>query len=308
MKITLLGSLGNINRYVVPALVAKGHEVTVITSSPERVPAIETLGATAAVGTMTDEGFLAATFQGSDVVYLMISGTGATTDLNQEMTKQGQIFRKAVMTAGIKRIVQLSSIGAEAGPEAGSLYAYHFLEKELAKLSETDIAFVRPVGFYNNLFSNLTSLKEENKVYSNLPADLHQKFVSPEDIAAVVESLILSTPTGITSRYVVSDTFTMADFLAVLARETGKPQADFIAITDEQLKAGMLANHVPEAIITAFIKTSEYQRTGKTYDPLTSDNTVTGKVKLADFVSTFAGAMMATSADHRSRTIVDQQK
>jgi hypothetical protein len=33
MKITVLGSLGNINRYYLPRLIADGHDVTVITSS-----------------------------------------------------------------------------------------------------------------------------------------------------------------------------------------------------------------------------------------------------------------------------------
>ncbi|MCG0658927.1 hypothetical protein IMAU70004_01571 [Lactiplantibacillus plantarum] len=36
MKIAMLGSLGNINRIVVPKLVQAGHDVTVISTSPKR--------------------------------------------------------------------------------------------------------------------------------------------------------------------------------------------------------------------------------------------------------------------------------
>ena len=36
MKIAMLGSLGNINRIVVPKLVQAGHDVTVISISPKR--------------------------------------------------------------------------------------------------------------------------------------------------------------------------------------------------------------------------------------------------------------------------------
>ncbi len=41
MKIAMLGSLGNINRIVVPKLVQAGHDVTVISTSPKRQASIE---------------------------------------------------------------------------------------------------------------------------------------------------------------------------------------------------------------------------------------------------------------------------
>lgn len=50
MKITVLGSLGNINRHYLPKLIAGGHDVTVITISRERVAEIEAIGAKAALG------------------------------------------------------------------------------------------------------------------------------------------------------------------------------------------------------------------------------------------------------------------
>lgn len=37
MKIAMLGSLGNVNRVAVPELLNAGHEVTLLTSSADRV-------------------------------------------------------------------------------------------------------------------------------------------------------------------------------------------------------------------------------------------------------------------------------
>ena len=45
MKIAMLGSLGNVNRVAVPELLNAGHEVTLLTSSADRVAEIEALGA-----------------------------------------------------------------------------------------------------------------------------------------------------------------------------------------------------------------------------------------------------------------------
>jgi len=71
MKIIVTGSLGHISKPLTRELVQKGHEVIVISSSPERKDAIEALGAKAAIGTMEDAGFLTATFTGADAVYVM---------------------------------------------------------------------------------------------------------------------------------------------------------------------------------------------------------------------------------------------
>ncbi|BBM18750.1 short-chain dehydrogenase [Enterococcus avium] len=306
MKIAMLGSLGNINSYVIPELIKLGHEVTVVTSTDKRVSQIETLGAIPAVGTMTDITFLTEIFTGMDVVYLMISGAGTGIDLNREMQRQAIIFREAITDANVHKIVQLSSVGADAGPEAGSLHAYHYLEDELKKMTNVDIAFVRPVGFYNNLYSNLNSIKNEHAIYSNIPADVKQKYVAPSDIATVVLPLILDTPKGVSIRFAVSDTFSLKDFIDELARATKISDLHFIKITDEQMKQGMLANHVPEAIVEAFVKTSQYQKSSADiYAALNEDNTTVGTVKLADFVQQYAQAIENTQENHRSSMIVD---
>ncbi|EOH80674.1 MULTISPECIES: SDR family oxidoreductase [Enterococcus] len=306
MKIAMLGSLGNINSYVIPELIKLGHEVTVVTSTDKRVSQIEALGAIPAVGTMTDITFLTEIFTGMDVVYLMISGAGAGVDLNREMQRQAIIFREAITDANVHKIVQLSSVGADAGPEAGSLHAYHYLEDELKKMTNVDIAFVRPVGFYNNLYSNLNSIKNEHAIYSNIPADVKQKYVAPSDIATVVLPLILDTPKGVSVRFAVSDTFSLKDFIDELARVTKISDLHFIEITDEQMKQGMLANHVPEAIVEAFVKTSKYQKSSADiYAALNEDNTTVGTVKLADFVQQYAQAIENTQENHRSSMIVD---
>jgi nucleoside-diphosphate-sugar epimerase len=63
MKITLTGSLGHISKPLAENLVHKGHDITVISSKPERQKEIEALGSKAAIGTMEDADFLSATFK-----------------------------------------------------------------------------------------------------------------------------------------------------------------------------------------------------------------------------------------------------
>lgn len=81
MKIIITGSLGNIRKPLVQMLVKGGHTVTAISSKAERVGEIESLGASAAIGTLQDVDFLSATMSNADAVYCMVPPNWAASDM-----------------------------------------------------------------------------------------------------------------------------------------------------------------------------------------------------------------------------------
>ncbi|MGK4566464.1 SDR family oxidoreductase [Flavobacterium sp. 3HN19-14] len=109
MKIVLTGSLGNIGKPLAASLTAKGHAVTIISSNPERQQDIEKLGAKAAIGTLQDAEFLAATFKGADIVYLMetMEAVGDMFDKNVDfiaaIEQIGRNYKYAVEQSGVKK-------------------------------------------------------------------------------------------------------------------------------------------------------------------------------------------------------------
>ncbi len=72
MKITITGSIGNIGKPLTQELVQRGHQVTVISSNSEKRPAIEALGASAAIGSLEDVDFLTSTLTGADALFAMV--------------------------------------------------------------------------------------------------------------------------------------------------------------------------------------------------------------------------------------------
>ena len=62
MKITLTGSLGNISKPLAKQLIDAGHQVTIVSSNQDKIADIETLGATAAIGSVADVDFLTKAF------------------------------------------------------------------------------------------------------------------------------------------------------------------------------------------------------------------------------------------------------
>jgi uncharacterized protein YbjT (DUF2867 family) len=117
MKIIRTGSLGNINKPLTKILVKKYREVTVTSSSDDRITAIEQLGATAAIGRMEDVEFLTKTFKGADAVYVMVTLGNASffeTNVNvvADMTQLDENYEMAIEQSGVKKVIKLSAIGA----------------------------------------------------------------------------------------------------------------------------------------------------------------------------------------------------
>lgn len=288
MKIAMLGSLGNVNRVAVPELLNAGHEVTLLTSSAERVAEIEALGAHAVVGSMTNLDDLIATLTGADVAYLMLTGR-ATGSLVAHGEMVGNLFKQAIEATGVKRVVNLSSVGADQGPEIGALYVYNIIEGLLASLP-IDITFVRPVAFYGNLMGSIQTIKAQHAIINNFPASHRNAYVWPADIAKTVVDAILHPVAGQTVRYVVSDLFTGDELVAALQEALEMPDLKWIEISDEQALANMTAKGMPEAVATEFVKLGASQRNESAYTDLTAHMPALGDFKLADFLPIFKAA------------------
>src|ERR1700761_848081 len=171
MKIVITGSIGNIGKPLTTRLVSKGHDVTVISSSADRKKDIEALGAKAAIGTMEDADFLTGVFTGTDIAYAMETlGAGAffdpQIDVVESITRIGRNYKAAIERSGVKKIVHLSSIGADKGP--GLLRFHYNVENILRELAEdVAIKFMRPVGFYYTLYSFIPTIKQQGAIISN---------------------------------------------------------------------------------------------------------------------------------------------
>lgn len=97
----------------------------------------------------------------------------------QTSIELSEIYRIAIQNSKVKNIVNLSSIGAD-NPNAGILYSYHFAEDALNSLEGVNIAHIRPVGFYSNLFADMQSLKTQETIFSPISVDIHG-FMSMEE-------------------------------------------------------------------------------------------------------------------------------
>ncbi len=294
MNIVVTGSLGNISKPLTEELVRKGHSVTVVSSRAERRKAIKDIGAQAAVGTMEDADFLAATFTGADVVYVMETlAPDAFFDPNVDaiaaVTEIGKNYKQAIERSGVKRVVHLSSIGAHTDQGNGLLAFHYNVEQILRQLpDDVSIKFMRPVGFYNFLFSLIETIKTQGAIVLNYGGDQTEPWVSPLDIAAVIAEEIEKPFDGRTVRYIASDEISPDEIAEVLGEAIGKPELKWVAISDEQYLNGLLAAGMNPQTAEGFVEMQASRFGGDLYEDYYRHHPTLGKVKLKDFAKEFA--------------------
>lgn len=296
MRVVVTGSLGNISKPLATELIKKGHTVTVVSSKAERQKEIESLGAKAAIGSMEDADFLAATFTGADVVYIMETlGHGAFFDPNLDVMaaiiRIGQNYKQAVAASGVKRIVHLSSIGAHTNQGNGMLAFHHDVETILSELpADVFIKFMRPVGFYYNMLAFIPTIKAQGAIISNYGGDDKEPWVSPLDIAAVIAEEIEKPFEGRTVRYIASEELSPNEVAHILGEAIGKPDLKWLAIPDEQLLNGMIAAGMNPQTAKGFVEMNASRRDGVLYEDYNRHRPVLSKTKLKDYVKEFVAA------------------
>jgi uncharacterized protein YbjT (DUF2867 family) len=242
MKITITGSLGNISQHLTSSLTAKGHQVTVISSNPEKIKAIEALNATAAIGSVEDLDFLLKAFEGADAVYTMIPPNFSIPDYNQFTRQVGANYARAIEQTGVQYVVNLSSSGS---PIAGTapLTGYQNLEAPFDALQHINILHLRPGGFYSNFYGSIGLIKQQGIIGNNFDGTATMFLSHPHDIAdAAAEALHTLSFKGSNIKYIVSDKKNGKEAAALLGEAIGKPGLQWIQFSDEQLLGALIQN------------------------------------------------------------------
>lgn len=291
MKIVITGSLGHVSKPLAESLLQKGHSVTVVSSNPEKQTDIEALGAKAAIGSIEDAEFLTTTFTGADVVYCMeppINFFASQVDMQTHWTDIAQNYVDAILRSGVWKVLHLSSIGAHTDTGNGMLAAHYHVEQIFKQLpGNVSVKFIRPVGFYYNMFAFIHSIKAQGAVVQNYGGDEKEPWVSPLDIVEVIVEEIEKPFEGRTVRYVASDEVSPNEVADILGKAIGKRDLKWHIISDEQFLNSLLATGMMPDAAKGLTEMNAGRRS-HLYDDYYKNKPILGKVKLSDFAKEFA--------------------
>lgn len=304
MKIIVTGSLGNISKPLTEILVEQGHTVTVVSSDFKKQAAITALGATPAIGSISDTAFLTNTFKNADAVYAMIPLSYTEPDLGKYLHRMAQNYADSLKEAHTERIVLMSGWAA-------NLVSGENIEDVFEGL-DTSITIMRPASFYTNFYQSMDLIKgkgfmgkfltlrysglrallmgETGLLMGNYGGDDRVVFVSPKDIAdAVAEELSLH-PEKRTIRYVGSEEMTCNEAAKVIGTAIGKPWLKWVLLSDKEMLQGLKMAKVPEKLAKTLVEMQAVMHSGKTLETFHRNQPKMGKIKLADFAKEFAAA------------------
>ena len=290
MKYVVTGSLGNISKPLAEKLVAAGHEVTVVSSNPDKAAEIAKLGAKAAIGTVQDVAFLSKTFEGADAVYTMVPPYFGAADWKKHIAAVGENYAAAIKVSGVKNVVNLSSIGAHMPQGCGPVSGLYFVEKALDELNGVNVKHLRPGFFYTNLLANVGMVKHMGIIGGNYGENTVLTLVYPGDIAEVAAHELLALSfSGKSYRYIMSDEKNTREVAAILGEAIGKSDLSWVNFSDDQTIGGMLQAGVPEEIARNYAEMGGAIRSGEMIsDYLKNKPAEFGKTKLKDWAPVFA--------------------
>lgn len=296
MKYVITGAAGNISRPLSEKLLQAGHEVTVISRSEKNIESLIQQGARPAIGSVEDPAFLASAFAGADAVYTMVPPYFQASDWKAYIGGIGAHFAKAIREAGVKNVVNLSSVGAHLPEGAGPVSGLYRAEQALNTLTDVNILHLRPVYFYTNLLANIPMVKHMRIIGSNFGGEgFTMVLTHPDDIADVAFAALNGLAfKGHDYVYIASDERPTGDIASVLGKSIGQPELPWVTFTDEQTLGGLLQAGLPEEVARNYAEMGNSIRNGAFMEDYQLKRPAQlGKTKLEDFAVAFAAAYQA---------------
>jgi uncharacterized protein YbjT (DUF2867 family) len=293
MKIIVTGSLGHISRPLTQELLEKGHSIVVISSRQDNQATIENIGATAAIGSVQDAAFLSTTFAGADAVYTMVppvSYLQPNLDPIKHFSEIARNYKAAILHAGIKRVVSLSSWGAHRNNGTGGIAGTYYFEKIMNELpANVNITHIRPTSFYYNLLGLIPVIKYTGRIAANYGGDDRTVLVAPADIAKAVAEELQNLTEGRKIRYVASDELTCNEVARTIGEAIGMPDLQWVLISDEEARQNLVNAGLPLRSAELLVELQAGHHQGIiAEDYYLHRPEVLGEVKIADFAQEFA--------------------
>lgn len=289
MKITLTGSLGNISKTLAEILIENNHEVTIISSDSKKISAIETLGAKAAIGSVADVAFLTTAFKDADAVYTMVPPDWGTSNYRQYIAETGENYAEAIKASGVKRVVNLSSIGAHLSEGTGPIAGLHDVEHTLNTLEGVAVKHLRAAIFYINFFFDMGMIRNMGIIGNNYGEKTRLVMTHPRDIAAAAAEELQNSFEGKDHRYVVSDELEISEIVKILGTSIDKPELPWVQFSDAETFGGMKAAGMSEAIAGPYVEMGNAINSGILFEDFNQHQPeVWGSTKLTDFAKEFA--------------------
>ncbi len=246
--ITVMGATGHTGKRIAWQLLKAGHPVRALGRSAERLAELKDAGAEVMAGEPNDAAYLTKAFHGADVVYTLLPYDPSVADYMAQQADVGEAIVKAIRNSGVRRVVALSSVGAELASGNGPIASMHEQEVRLRAVSSVDVLILRAGAFFENLLPALYMIEQHGLVADGVDADVPVPMIASQDIAdAALAALLDRDWHGVQVRELLGQRdISYGEATRILGEHLGRPDLPYV-----QLPYGEMAGMLQEAGFSA---------------------------------------------------------
>jgi len=228
--IAVMGATGHVGTVLTELLLSKEHDVRALGRDPKKLGALAVKGAKTRPGVFADAATLAEAFAGAEAAFVMIPPSYGEADFGAYQDRSTDAIVKAIQKAGVRKVVALSSVGAQHPRGTGPIAGLHRMEQRLSQSGGPDAVFLRPSYFMENHLFSIPTIKGMGINGTPLKADLPLPQIATKDIAARAADLLDRADFRGTSavEFAGPREVTPAESTAILERAIGKPDLKYV--------------------------------------------------------------------------------
>ncbi|GAB3473694.1 NmrA family NAD(P)-binding protein [Amycolatopsis cihanbeyliensis] len=250
------GATGRTGRVVVDELLRAGRAVRAIGRSRQGLAPLEAVGAESFVAEPTDGPALADAFTGAEGVYVMVQPNYIpdSPDFPAHQRAIVDAMTAALSSAGVRRVVTLSSWGADKAAGTGPVAGLHHLEQQTNTLDAV-VTHLRAGYFMENLLSQVESIHRAEVVAAPFDPDIAMPFIATADIGrAAAHSLLTPASASDILELQGERDLSMAEVTEVIGKIADLPQLRYVRQSVEEFAAAQRRAGVSQHVTSLMVE------------------------------------------------------
>ena len=190
MKIVIAAASGNIGRRTAEKVIQAGAETILLARHPEKLADLVAQGAIVKpIGSDDAQGLIEVTQQ-ADALFWLTPPKLDVPNLRDWYLQTAKAGANAVSANSITRVVNISSLGAGAKPNLGTVSLSGDVES-IFNQTAANVVHLRPGYFMENFLAQIETIQSDRIVRFSYPSDHDIPWISTDDIGDVAAQYLL---------------------------------------------------------------------------------------------------------------------
>lgn len=283
--VVVAGASGQTGSRTASMLLKRGEKVRAIARSPEKLIMLRSQGAEINAGDLGDVDFLTDALNDADAAYLLIPPKPDASNIRKYYTDMGQAAFDAVFRSGIKKIVFLSSLGAERHSDTGIVLGLNDVETMFQRLTHVDIVFLRASPFMQNTLASIPIIKEQHFNGGSVDPNVPVYMCDTRDIGDKAAELLAERLfPGHSVLDLFGDRLSFREASHLIGMQIGIPDLPYIRFKDADAKAEYMDKGLSESVTQAFIELAWAISEGRLHPTVTDPSIPTMPTSFLRFI------------------------